>query len=258
VTKYRSKFLYKNLIDDEAEFALSSGNNAANRTKLIDGKEDNLCYAIGEGGAMTLTWTPGAATTVSRIILQGINWKTFTVKYNTNVNFSDAISEAANAYTDRLYEVTSQAVNDIVFTITAPITAGQEIRTGQIIVSTEIYEVASTVACNILSASNSDQIEMFRMSDGTFQKVFDREITNYDISYLAVSQAEKANFMTVFDTNKYDRVIFIPRPRDGSDQWDGKCNHYNIANMQRDMFTRNVEYNGYDVHIQLKQASGLG
>ena len=142
MTIFNPKFLVKNMIDAVAHLGDSAGTSDQFKRFLFDRNTDFQWESIGEtSGTRTITWTPGSSQTVTRIFLQNINWKDFTIKYNTSNDFTPTINVTGNSDANVYIEVDSQAVNDIVFSITDTFTASVTAKCGQIYVGTEIFEI---------------------------------------------------------------------------------------------------------------------
>lgn len=253
------KFFNKNFITSYSQISDSAGTSNANKQKLYDRNNGTYWYSLGEtAGTSTITWTPGSATTVTRIIIQNCNWKSFTAKYNTNLDFSPAISVSNSSSTDYYIEVASQSINDIVFSITDTHSVGDTRKTGQIIITTELMEFASTYGWLVTRGGEGAPI-LEQLSDKTYYKTFIRDIVNFNISLEGMSATERDNFKIIYKLNKKEPVFFIDAPKIYSaGQWDGVGGHYQWGNTWNiHNWLKDLEANGYTGTIELYQAAGI-
>lgn len=255
---FNPKFLYRNSITAASQLSDSAGTSTANLTKLFD-RNDELQYAsIGAtSGTRTITWTPSAATAITRIYLQNINWATFTVKYDTSSDFSSAISLSGNTKTNLYFEFNSVSVTNVVFSVTATITSGEAIKAGQIYVGRELFEMAAATA-GTQRISPLPAQKIVQLSDGTTYKIFVRKSRNFDINLVGVTTTERDNYSVLYDLNRREPFVFIPEPATSSDAWNGIATHVNWINgFDFENYSGDISINGYNGVIQLATASGV-
>jgi hypothetical protein len=247
------------LIDNVDSIVDSAGSDDANKRKLYDRNEEQQWYSVGEtAGTRTITWTPASPKTVDRILLQNINWKDFTIKYNTSNNFTPTIAVTGNSDTNIYLEVASQAVTNIVFSITDTITASEEAKAGQIILGEEYFEIGANEGGNLNLAQPDVKQSIIPLSDGTFNKIYVRKIINWALELICVPSANRQNYIDLYEKNRQEPFVFIPYPKTQSDVWDGIGNHYHWTN-PADFYnyTESIIDNGFNVNIEMSQAGGI-
>lgn len=254
---FEPKFLYKNYVDDVSQITDSADTADNNKFKLFDRNDELEYVGFGETtGSRTITWTPDSAKTVSRIILQKINWKSFTIQYNVGQNFSPAISVSDNSDENIYIEFTAQEVNFIVITVSSTIVSGDPISIAELIITDEIMEFSTTQ--NAIEAPKIEAVSSqsaVQKSDGTYQKTYVRTVRQVQMSGHVTTDAERQKLFNVFEENKRNYVYFVPKPRTQSDVWDGvaiPC-HW-ISGRSFEDFFGDLEINGYVGSIQLAQA----
>lgn len=259
MTIYGPIFGKKNLIENVDHITDSAATGDNIRRKIYDRNNEITYESIGEtAGTTTITWTPSTAKTVDMIALIGINWDTFTIKYNTSNDFTDAISESSYTKSNALYLVSSQAVNDIVFTITATQTAGETRQAGQIYIGERLYTVPDDMPGNVNLPRPVQKNSIIPLADGTYNNVYVRTILNWDLVLNLVTEAERENFISIFTYHRRNPFFFIPRPETGSNTWDGQGNHYIWSNSPDYYeYTEDTAVSGFNVRMNLLQAGGI-
>ena len=254
---FRPKFLFKNLIDDITQLSDSVGSQNANKFRLFD-RSDDLSYvsAGATTGTRTITWTPSGEKILSRIVLLGVNWKDFTIKFNGASNFTPTIARVGNQDKHIYIEVAAQAVTNIIFNITATFTASDVVRAKEIIISNEIMEFSGTDCFDddfrITPAQKAIFIEK---SDGTFQKSFVRTTRGASIRCTIRTEAERLKFWAVYEENRRNYVIFIPKPRTQPDIFDGVLLHAHwMGGRSFEDNSNGFEVNGFDGAFSLVPA----
>jgi hypothetical protein len=288
MTEYRPKFLYRNKINDVSQISDSAGNADNIKRKLFDRNQGTQYVTVGEtSGTSTITWTPVSAQTIGAILIQNCNWKTFTITYNSGTAFSFPIQVSGSSYKNFYFEFDEVSATSIVISITQTHTSGEVRKAGQIIFTSEIFEMASTYE-DIIQPIPGGKSIIQEVSDGTYFKVFVRDNVNYDAVLNAVPYAERANFRTVYDLNKTQPFIFVLNAflqedlpdeayivdgdgnflvdGDGNfivsganSEWDGLAGHYHWGTLwDFNEWYNNLEDNGYIGRFQLYQATGIG
>ena len=147
------KVLYQNKLLTEAFTLTASTNNAAG-VNLYDLDRDTKWRSSGSNDTVTETITAvfTYSQTIDRILLLGMNFKEFTIKYwngSSYVNFSNvieaygvsagsAISSTTNTSTSKYYEVTPVSTLRVQISILKTITAGQEKEMMELYIGDEI------------------------------------------------------------------------------------------------------------------------
>lgn len=262
MSTFLPKFLTKNQITTVDDLSDSASTTVSNKTKLIDRNREYLYMSVGStSGSRTITWTPSLSTprTISRIFVQGINWDSFTIKYNTSSFFSTPISFTGNTKTNLYFEFNAVAVTNVVISVSTTFPLNEVIKCGQFYAGSELYQMVNTTGGQFV-ITPVQKATVLTLADGTTYKTTDRlYLRNVDFELMAVSAAEKENFRTVYDYNATNPFVFIPYPATSTDTWDGKADHYNWINgFEFDTFTDDVELNGYNGIINLAQAGGIG
>jgi hypothetical protein len=259
MTEYNPKFLTKNKIDDVDTISDSAGTSDQNKRYLYDRKQRFQWQSIGEtAGTRTITWTPVGSKTVDRIFLQNINWKDFTIKYNTSNDFSPAIAVTGNSDENIYIEVSSQSVTNIVFSITDTISASETAKAGQIYVGEELFEIDSSSGGKLNLARAGVQQSIIPLSDGTTNKVYVHDYIDWSLGLVVVSEANRSNYEDLYSRNRREPFAFIPYPKTQSDVWDGIGNHYNWVNPPDYYnYTDMIKDNGFNINIELRQAGGV-
>lgn len=279
MAEFRPKFLSKNLINDITTIGdqdviidysdeilvdyssipivgYSFENSSSQRKKLFDRNENNIFYSTETSGTTLINWTPSSSQTISRIIIQNCNWKTFTIKYNSTSDFSTPISISNSTHENFYFEFNPVSVDSIDIAITDTHTASDNRSVGQIIFATELMEWDETYTDDINIKADGKAI-MQKLSDGVYFKTWVRDAVMFDIKLEAVPLTEKENFRTIYETNRKDTVVFVPNPRTQTDQFDGISPHVNWGNnWDFDNYHRGLEANGFDAKIKLYQAGG--
>lgn len=256
---FSPKFLTKNKITSATLLSDSASTSVGNRTKLIDRNDAYQYLSVGATtGTRTITWTPSAATSINRIFIQGINFDTFTIKYNTSSTFSTPITFTGNTRTNLYFEFNAVSVTNVVISVSATMTASDVIRITEFYCGTELYEMIGIGGTTQIIPAQKASV--LTLADGTTYKSVDRlNIRAVDFSLLGVSEADKASFKAVFDYNATAPFVFIPFPATSSDNWDGKADHYNwVSGFDFENYTENVDLNGYDGNFSIVQAGGIG
>jgi hypothetical protein len=259
MTEYNPKFLQKNFINNVDTIVDSAATSDQNKRFLYDRKPRFQWESIGEtSGTRTITWTPSSSKTVTRIWLQNINWKDFTIKYNTTNNFTPAIAVTGNSDENIYIQVDSQAVNNIVFSITDTITASVTAKAGQIYVGAELFEIDSVSGGRLNEAVADVRQTMIPLSDGRFNKVFINDIVNWQLGLVKITAANRQNYIDLYDRNRREPFAYIPYPKTQSDVWDGIANHYDWANAPDyyNYFER-IKDNDFEINIILQQNGGV-
>lgn len=260
MTKYAPIFGKKNHIDDVDHIADSAGNADSLKRKLFDRNTDFQWKSTGEtAGTSTITYTPSASKNARLICVQNHNWKAFTIKYNTSVDFSPAISVSGNtSETSHFFLVTEQAFNTLDIAVTDTITAGELRKAGQIYVSEELYTIPDSMPGDLNLPQPVQKNSIIPLSDGTVNNVYVRNLFNWNLPIFHATAAERANFITIFEYHRRNNFFFIPRPRTPSDSWDGIGNHMIWANAP-DYYTLSGEFedDGYTINMELLQAGGI-
>lgn len=264
MTLYEFEFCKKSIISDISEIADSASTTDENKFKLIDRNDDIVYGSIGAStGTRTITFTFSSAKTVDRIILKNINWKNFTIQYNSSTNFTPTQSYTNNTLTDMYIQVTKlTTITSIVISVTETMTAGDVIRASQIIFCESLYQPATTFA----SQGNAEDGLVYlpfvsqktnMLSDGSFDKTFIKSGFGFQLKIALLSTANQASFKSVFDWNKRNSLIFIPEP--DSSTWNGIYSyvHWNNA---LDIYnaTSGFTINGFNANIDLIPAAGIG
>ena len=108
-------------------------------------------------------------------------------------------------------------------------------------------------------SSAKAQQQILTLSDGSNYKNYVRQLRDFLIRLNCVSEAERLNYVSLYERNRRETFVFIPNPATSSDTWDGLGGHYIWANEPDfDNYTDNLVANGRDVNIQLMQAGGVG
>ena len=259
MTIYGPIFGEKNLIEDVDHLSDSAGTNDNVRRKIYDRNNEIKYQTVGEtAGTSTITWTPGSSKTVDMIAVIGHNWDTYTIKYNTSSDFTSAISESSYTFENSLYLVNSQAVNNIVISITATQTAGETRKAGQIYFGERLYTIPDDMAGNSNLPAPIQKNSLIPLADGTWNNVYVRTIINWNLVLNLVTTAERDNFIDIFNYHRRNPFFFMPRPADDSDEWDGIGNHYLWSNAP-DYYRYSEDHgvSGYDVRMNLLQAGGI-
>lgn len=254
MTTFSPEFLKKNYISSVSEISDSAGTNDINKLKLID-KNTDLQYAtIGATtGTRTITITFSAAQTIDRIFLQNHNGDSYTIKYNTSLDFSTPISESGNTSKNNYYRFNSVTVNNIVISVTNTQTAGQVFKLGQII-ATESFLNVDGVGGGSRVEPNTAQV-VFSLSDLSSDKTFIKTNFNFVIRYTNVIPSIRETFIEIYDYNKRNSFYYIDQPDDtawngiaGPVLWNNSDDYHNYSN--------DIPSNGYDVNIDLVSAGG--
>lgn len=261
MSTFQPKFLYQNKITDVSQITTSGTgltDNDSNKLKLFDRNEELKYSSIGStSGSRLITWAPGSSTSINRIVIQNINFKDFTIRYNNGTDFSTAIIFTGNTKTNLYFEFNTVSVTDVTIEVTDTMTSGDTAKIGQFIVTSEIFEMSNPGGTFQIIPQAQQQI--ITLSDGTTYKNYVRSIRNYLMTIMCVSVAEQANYATLYTINTTSAFVFIPRPATQTDDWDGLCGHYNWMNAKDiDNYVDNVQVNGYMINLELGQAGGIG
>jgi len=259
VTKYNPKFLEKNYINDVDTITDSAGNTDQIKRLLYDRKERFQWVSTGEtAGTRTITWTPSGSKTINRIFLQNINWKDFTIKYNTSNDFNPAISISGNSDNNIYFEIDSQAVNNVVFSITDTIVASEEAKAGQIYIGTELFEISALSGGKLNEADVQVRQTIIPLSDGTGNKVFINDLINWTLGLVKVTEANRQNYIDLYDRNRREPFVYIAYPRTQTDVWDGIGNHYDWINAPDyyNYFERIID-NDFEINVILGRNGGV-
>lgn len=243
------KFLSSNLILATDTLAASSGDDTLQY--IIDRKNTTEWASSGssEGVAATITWTPDAPISISRIILKGINWKIFTIKYNTTSDFNPVLSYTVNADEDLVIEVDLQQVTNIVFSCSNTIGAVAEKICSQIVICTEHFECAYNT--NEYAPEIGDPAgAIMEMLDGGAKRAYVRDIFEIDLEWDFVEDSEYVNFKALYDLKA--SFIFVPEPL--ASAWDGKFYDVNIIDAWfGEKYSKGYRLDGRNIVIRLKE-----
>jgi len=245
------KFLSKNLITSTSMITVSSGSST--KIRLIDRNTDIQWSTVGETtGTRTITITFAAATTITRIFLQGINWKGFEINDGANA----LALETENAETDLYYEVNAVNITTLAFVVTETMTTGENIKCGELYAGTELFEMAAATS-GVLRVSPEVAQQVFNLSDGTTYKIYVKKLFGFNIQLENITSTERTNYLNLYNRNRRETFVFIPYPKTAN--WDGvavHCNWVNVFNI--DNYDNDIIDNNYNGSIELKQAGGLG
>jgi hypothetical protein len=257
MTLQNPKFLTKNKISTSSSISAFGG--ASQLTRLIDRNEDTKWYSTGDTTTpWTIVWTPDFATSINRIFVQGVNWATFTIKYNTSSDFSTAITATGSAETDFYFEFNAVSVTNVTITITALQGTDTLASASQIYCGTEYFTISSSTGGNKEAIASAAQ-RIIQMADGTNYKIFIRSNRNYRLDLIAVSETERTNFYNLYQTNRREPFVFIPNPDTDSSTWDGVAHHVNWINgFDFDNYYENLQANGRRAVVELSQTGGIG
>lgn len=257
MTLQNPKFLTKNKITDST--LITAAGSASNIAKLIDRNEDTKWYSIGdETTPWSIVWTPSTSTSINRIFVQGVNWATFTIKYNSSSNFSTPISISTSTKTNFYFEFNAVSVTSITINITALQGTDTFSSASQIYFGTEYFTISDATGGNKEIISTTAQ-RIIGMADGTEYKIFIKSNRNYRLDLIAVSEAERTNFYNLYQINRREPFVFIPNPDVDSANWDGIAHHVNWINgFDFDNYYENLQINGRRATVELSQAGGIG
>ena len=259
MTTFDPKFLTKNYITDVTQISDSAGTEARYRQKLINRNSEDQYVSVGaSSGTRTITWTPTSAKTINRIFLQSHNFDTFTIKYNTSSDFSTAISLSGNTNTNHYFEFNSVSVTSVTISVSVTMTVGAKLNLGEFYCGLELFEMDSPVG-QPLRVSAKAQQQILTLSDGSNYKNYVRQLRDFMIRLNCVTEAERLNYVSLYERNRRETFVFIPNPATSSDTWDGLGGHYIWGSEpDYDNYTDNLAVNGRDINIQLMQAGGVG
>jgi hypothetical protein len=254
MTLQNPKFLTKNKI-------LSTDNLSASGSMsdlfLIDRNDDTKWYSVGDATTpWSIVWT--SATSINRIFVQGVNWATFTIKYNSGSDFSTPISVSESTRKNFYFEFNSVSVTSVTITITALQGTDTLASATQIYFGTEYFTCADTTGGNLDIIADVAQ-RLVQISDGTNYKIYIRSNRNYKMELIGVTEAERTNFYNLFQVNRRDPFVFIPNPDTDATNWDGIAHHVNWINgFDLDNYTENLQINGRRGTVELAQTGGIG
>ena len=257
MSQFNPKFLYKNKILSASQISDSAGTSDSNKIKLFDRNYETQYYGIGETSG-TRTITIIVTSEITNIFLQNINWKNFTIKYDTSSTFSTPIAVTNNTESDLFFEFDSVTpTSNIAISVTQTMSSGDVLKCGQIYIGKQIFEMDNPGGSYRIEPVTKQKI--LELSDGSYFKNYIRSIKNFNLQIKCVSDDERLNYKAVFDVNRRDTFVFIPRPATSPDVWDGVGGHYHWGNAPDfDNYTDDLFANGYDVNMQLIQAGGVG
>ena len=271
-----SKFCTKNSITSSTELTVSSGTNTR---LLFDRRTDVQFSTSGEtSGTRTIRWIPAATTTIDTIVIQNCNWDAFTVTYNGGLDFSLPILCVGNTDKD-LYitfdNVEIDTTNGVLLSITNTMTAGVEVKCGELYIGLELFEAG---AASDYTPKSKEFAFSHQLSDGTNFKVFIREIINFDYVEHVVESAQWINYYDLKQRNKRETFFFVAKPvlpvnlsgvalpanLDVSfvvgdySTWNGLAGHYDFAvDFDIYQYEGNLQTNGYIVKGMMLQAGGV-
>jgi len=173
-------------------------------------------------------------------------------------SFSPSLAVSSDTDTDYYFEITSSSLQNVIVAITDTNTATQEVKTGQLYIGTERFEMTAAQAGKIDITPNTTQ-RLFKLSDGTNQKVFIRKTIGYDLNLRNVSSTEKANYKSLYDLNQRETFVFIPRPATPTDSFDGLATHVNWVNsFDMENYEGDIDANGFLGRVRLLQSGRFG
>ena len=249
-------FLTINSITNVSQITDSAGTTDAVQARLFDRASEIQYRGIGESsGTRTITWTPAAATTIGRIIVQNCNWKTFAIKHSGTTDFSSAISETDSTATHFYYSFNEVNVTSVNISITATHTSSVAITCGELYVGRLLMAVPSTCG-SILVPRPMGGRTIIDLSDGTHRVAHVRETVDWDLTLQGVSAGDRTTLMTVWEYSKRYGVWWVPYPTSG-EAWLGDGGHYVVLNQPTwQQHTGDIRGAGYDIGLQLGAMGG--
>jgi len=271
MTLLNPKWYESNFIKNVSEL-VQSGPAVSDKIKqrVFDRNEELRFFSIGlTMGVRQLRWATPKIRVINRIFIQNCNWENFNIEvFDISTGFIQQFSPILNVTgnTDKnlYFEVADKTIdiNDQVRFSTTKIIGGGpgESTVGEIYVGRELFGLpADRIGSTGLVVAPQVSQQLFPLSDGTTQKIFVRKTVNYNLPLSNVSETDRVDFENLFDRNRRDTFVFVPRPVIfGTGKWDGLGNHYNWANANDFLsFTANNFANGFDVNMVMLQAGGL-
>ena len=279
---FNPKFLKRNKITSTSMITTSHANTDSQKLKLIDRNSEQYWQSVsGTSGDRTILITFNTAQTINRIFCQGVNWAGFTITYNGGTHFSESINVAVNSEANLYFEFDSVSASTVLITCSNTITAGATMQCGELYIGEEIFEMAAGTAGLYLVSPQTEQ-RILRLSDGTGYKIYVRRTTDFDIDLELVTEAERLNYLALYERNRREPFVFIPFAKkpsimgasmefsftfpatftitdDSYGQWDGVAGHYNWINpFEVENYAQNIRDNAvYRGTIKLMQAGGL-
>jgi hypothetical protein len=261
MTLIRPTFFYKTLAGNHNSIGITDGTySQSQKNKLIDGNKDFQFVTLTYDNPVSIYFVRDdlqnfVTTEIYYLILQNTNLRDFLIKDGDGTTLTTKVDATAK---DFIVEITPEADTDILQIDMQESSDGSNYKIGQMYICKKIFSMAENYNDEIFVSGNGQSI-INPLYDGSIFKNYLRDIENYDIKITGCSKAERDNYMTVYDYNKFSPFIFIPDPDVDSDDWNGvgsRChwtngfdflNHYN-----------NLPANGYIGNIQLSQAGGIG
>ncbi len=277
---YSPRFCYSNYITNDD---ITVSTNSDIKTRLIDRNVERKW--ISTSGDQTATVTIAINKTIDTIIIQNTNMLDFSVKYNSGSQFNPEVSDenssqeaftivdednnylidnsgnyvvsagvATRVLNNFYFKVDSVGVTSVTLQINSTVD-GAAAKIGQFIVTKQVYQLVGGGSMDV-----NPSVKQFtkELSDGGVSKVYVRSTNDYDVKIVNSSNQERYNLMQIYDINKRDAFIFVPRPAMFTDYWDGLGDHVNWVNAFEfaNPYNQIIE-NGWTGKIKLKQSSGI-
>ena len=265
-TRYTPTFLSKNAIASVAELAITTGtgDNTANKSRLIDRNEDIRLSSTISAGGIIIRWSPAATTTVDTVILQNCNFRIVSILWSgaggyRGQNFIDDSGDSNNAYLP-ITSTTVTAGQYLEIQI-ATVTGATVCNCGQLYIGTKTFSMAETYGGEVFISPRTQQ-NIITLADGSSQKIYVRKMYDYSLDLVNVPTIERTSFLAVYNANKRNTFFFVPEPIDAptfiaGTLWAGIGGHVNWVNtFEFANRTNLIEANGYDAHIELAQSGG--
>lgn len=194
--------------------------------------------------------------TVSQILLGGHNLRNFTIHPNTTTaTFTPAISHTTNSATNHYFSVNTISLSEVVIQMNSTITANEEKKIGELIVSNLLYDFAND---RLPTAKNYDP-SLFKkqvvhdMSDGGTALFNLASKFKADIKMDFVPTSTMNSLRTIYDLG--EAFVFVPF--ETSTSWNGKwAECVWIGDFDFEEFSGNDKTNGYKGKMKLRQTPG--
>lgn len=256
------EMLWQNFFNTSTLAVLDS--NTAGAAYLFDRRPTRKYISVGYANDLTQTTIKVAfdsTQTVSRVILQNVNWKEFRVFYNGTTASTLALTTTCgttasywtgNSETSLYLMFTDTAMTSLSIDIKKTIVADEEKKCGQLIISDQQFQFTRNPDKGGLTPEMRPKEITHTMSDGGTVVFRIRDKIQYALSGTHRLSSEITGLRAVYDTKL--PLVFVPFPTGTS--WDGQAYEmnwvggFNVGLKPSDNYTEV----GYDFRINLEES----
>ncbi len=266
-------FLSKSLVNDVDFITDNTGGATSDslRLRLFDRDRDIQYTSIGvTGGDRIITIDFGTPVTLDTLFIQNHNMQDFKIESDgpafLQLNPSGGpvnLDLTGNTAFDSYFEVSSVVTQTIILTCSEIFGAvSGELKIGEFYIGCRRFVVDSNTGGDMDIQPDVSQ-SLIELSDSTQEKLFIRNIINYQLSFSNITRAQTLKYCALHSLNRTQSFGFVARPAirhpdfAPDDIWDGLGSHYNWSNPLDIYEFTDTTSETFNINIDLVQAGGL-